>query len=324
MCPYCPYNKIKYKKEFVKPYLQALVNEIALYKKLYGNMKIASVYIGGGTPTLLIDELGVILSAIRSDFELNGDICIETSPNNIDDEIIRKLKDFSISLVSVGVQSFNDQFLNFIGRKYSSDIISSVLEKLVKDDFKSINIDLMFALPGQSIADLKYDLQKAIELGVNQITTYPLFTFPYTAVGSYLRIKKVKMPNLNVRRKQYRFIHDFMQRNGYNRVSVWGFKKGDVPRYSSVTRDNYIGLGAGAGSHLPDGFYLNKFSVDEYINNCLKNKFPTALFLKLDKNLQNYFWLYWRLYDTVIDKQEIYNRFGADNKKICYLSFLQK
>jgi len=73
MCPYCPYNKIKYKKEFVKPYLQALVNEIALYKKLYGNMKIASVYIGGGTPTLLIDELGVILSAIRSDFELNGD-----------------------------------------------------------------------------------------------------------------------------------------------------------------------------------------------------------------------------------------------------------
>jgi len=234
------------------------------------------------------------------------------------------IKDFSISLVSVGVQSFNDQFLNFIGRKYSSDIISSVLEKLVKDDFKSINIDLMFALPGQSIADLKYDLQKAIELGVNQITTYPLFTFPYTAVGSYLRIKKVKMPNLNVRRKQYRFIHDFMQRNGYNRVSVWGFKKGDVPRYSSVTRDNYIGLGAGAGSHLPDGFYLNKFSVDEYINNCLKNKFPTALFLKLDKNLQNYFWLYWRLYDTVIDKQEIYNRFGADNKKICYLSFLQK
>jgi len=223
MCPYCHYNKIKYKKELVKPYLQALVNEIALYKKLYGKMKINSVYIGGGTPTLLVDELGVILSAIRSNFELNGDICIETSPNNIDDEIIRKLKDFYISLISVGVQSFNDQFLNFIGRKYSSAVISSVLEKLVKDDFKSINIDLMFALPGQSIADLKEDLQKAIELGVNQITTYPLFTFPYTAVGSYLRIKKVKMPNLKVRRKQYGFIHDFMQRNGYNRVSVWGF-----------------------------------------------------------------------------------------------------
>lgn len=315
LCPYCPYNKIEYDKRMAGPYLQAILNEIELYYKLFGQLEIASIYIGGGTPTLLIDELGIILSAIRERFKISGDICIETNPRELEDVMICKLKEHGIALVSIGGQSFQDKFLEFIGRKYSASVLDKAVGKVVRAGFKSVNLDLMFALPGQKKEDVTYDLKKAIDKSVNQITMYPLFTFPYSSVGSYLRLKKVRMPNLAVRRKLYYHIHQYLTQNGFSRVSVWGFKKSDAPRYSSVTRDNYIGLGAGAGSHMPEGFYLNTFSVEKYIEKCHANQFPTALYMDFNKDMQNYFWLYWRFYDTCIPKQELFRRFGKKNKK---------
>jgi Coproporphyrinogen III oxidase and related Fe-S oxidoreductases len=323
-CPYCPYNKIEYDKELVGPYFKAVLNEIKLYRDLFGRFEVSSIYIGGGTPALLIDELKVILEEIGNTFTLNGDICIETNPNDITDELVRKLKECKIQLVSLGVQSFQNENLCFIGRNYKASILSKCIERLTSADFKSVNLDMIFALPGQDMKNLSHDLAQAVDCGADQITTYPLFTFPYTSVGSYLKLKKVRMPNLKQRKKMYYYINDFLLKKGFNRVSVWGFKKGDVPRYSSVTRDNYIGIGAGAGSHLSDGFYLNTFSVPEYINRCLSKTLPTALYMNFNKDMQNYFWLYWRLYDTQISKSEVFRRFGSDRAKVTRLIELFK
>jgi oxygen-independent coproporphyrinogen-3 oxidase len=183
----------------------------------------------------------------------------------------------------------------------------------------------MFALPGQTCQDITSDLDKAIGLGVNQVTMYPLFTFPYSSIGQYLRLKKVKMPDITVRHKLYYHLYDHLIQNGFDRVSVWGFKKNDVPRYSSVTRDNYIGLGAGAGSHLPEGFFLNTFSVQEYINKCNTGLSPAALCMKFTKEMRDYFWLYWRFYDTRIPKQGLLDRFGKEDGKIKTLfSYLKR
>ncbi|MDD5584771.1 MAG: coproporphyrinogen-III oxidase family protein [Candidatus Omnitrophica bacterium] len=316
VCPYCPYNKIKYDKAMVAPYVQAMLNEIELYYALFGRLDISSIYIGGGTPTLLSGELKIILNTIRDKFNVRGDICIETNPAVLDDAIIDNLKACGVSLISVGVQSFQDKFLRLIGRKYRASILDEAVEKVVKANFKSVNLDLMFALPGQNKEDVTYDLRKAIEKGVNQVTMYPLFTFPYSSVGQYLKLKKVRMPNLITRRALYYHLYHYLTQHGFNRVSVWGFKKNEAPRYSSVTRDNYIGLGAGAGSHVPQGFYLNTFSVEEYIKKCLTHRFPTALRMDFTRQMQNYFWLYWRFYDTYIPKQELSRRFTDKDKKI--------
>ena len=132
------------------------------------------------------------------------------------------------------------------------------------------------------------------------------------------------MPNVAVRRRQYYHIYKFLTDRGFNRVSVWGFKKGETPRYSSVTRDHYIGLGAGAGSHLPDGFYLNTFSVEEYTKKCLSGKFPVALYMKFTEEMQKYFWLYWRFYDTSIPKEGLSARFGSDDVKVKRLFSVMK
>lgn len=325
LCPYCPYFKVKYDSSIVPTYLKAMLNEIEHYYKLFGNLEISSIYIGGGTPALLIDELGVIFRSISDKFSIKGDICMETSPGDITEEFISKLKKNNISLVSMGAQSFQGSHLQFIGRNYSPILIDSALTLLNKSGFKSVNIDLLFALPGQKDGDLLRDLHKAVDSGVNQITAYPLFTFPYTAIGKYLKLKKVRMPDLKTRRRQYYLIYDFLTSRGFNRVSVWGFKKGDVPRYSSVTRDNYIGLGAGAGSHLSDGFYLNTFSIEKYVKKCLSDKLPVSLHMKFTEEMQKYFWLYWRFYDTSISKEELNARFSSEDVKINRLfSIMQK
>ena len=124
------------------------------------------------------------------------------------------------------------------------------------------------------------------------------------------------MPNGFQRRKLYYHIHEYLTNRGFERVSVWGFKRADRPRYSSVTRDGYLGLGAGAGSHLPDGFYLNTFSVEEYVKRCKCSQLPVALHMAFNSAMQNYFWLYWRLYDTYIPKEELFSIFGRSDRKL--------
>jgi len=315
MCPYCPYYKVKYDRNLVESYVCALLCEIDMYSTLYGEVEISSIYIGGGTPTLLIDELGIILERTRGQFRVVGDICIETSPNDLDEDKIRRLHEYQVGLVSLGIQSFQDKWLRLVGRKYDASILGNVLRYLTAANFKSVNIDLMFALPGQTLDDVRFDLQKAIDSGAEQITTYPLFTFPYSTIGHYLNLKQVDMPKLSARKRMYMFIHQYLLENGFSRVSVWGFKRGDVPRYSSVTRDKYLGLGPGAGSHLNDGYYLNTFSVKEYVSRCIDVEFPIALFMPFNETMQHFFWLYWRLYDTYVPRQGLWNASPQTNRK---------
>lgn len=321
-CPYCPYNKIMYDKNLIEPYLKAILAEIEQHYNRLGRIKITSIYIGGGTPTNLIDELGVILGRIRDRFIITGDVCIETNPSEINEEIVNKLIKYGINLVSLGVQSFNNKYLQLIGRNYKASILYPVIELLLSSNFKSINIDLMFALPGQTVREVVLDLKKAINSGVGQITLYPLFTFPYSTVGKYLNLKSVKMPNIITRKSMYYTIHNFCTDNGFKRVSVWGFIRDNVPRYSSVTRDNYIGFGAGAGSHISKAFYLNTFSVKEYIKSCLNNKLPVALKMDFTDSMNRYYWLYWRLYDTYIPKKQLFELFSKKDKNIQLLLWL--
>lgn len=316
LCPYCPYFKIKYDNHKAPVYLQALINEIDLYHHFFGRLNISSIYIGGGTPALLMDELSFILKYLQAKFYVTGNICIEVSPKDVTKELITKLKDNNIRLVSVGAQSFLNKHLDFIGRKYQSSEVDNAIEQLLNGRFESINVDLLFALPEQNVPDVRHDLDRAVENGINQITTYPLFTFPYTSIGRYLKLKKVKMPNLFKRQRQYYFIHNYLADKGFKRVSVWSFKRGDVPRYSSVTRDQYIGLGAGAGSHLPDGFYLNTFSFEDYVKKCLSREFPIASHMRFTESMHKYFWLYWRFYDTHISKTELSSRFDPDDARL--------
>jgi oxygen-independent coproporphyrinogen-3 oxidase len=132
------------------------------------------------------------------------------------------------------------------------------------------------------------------------------------------------MPDLKKRKAQYFSIYDTLTQQEYNQVSVWSFKKGGGSKYSSVTRDGYLGLGAGAGTHFPNGYYLNTFSVESYITKLDKGEFPTALKFSMNKQLNDLFWLYWRFYDARIPISEFDSRFGSNGKVKRLFSYMQK
>jgi len=328
-CPYCPYTKVPYDEALVEPYTQAALAEVDRWAEALqppgGTTEITSIYIGGGTPTLALGSMQAILERARQRFRLTGDVCIETNPNDVNEDTVRQLQDAGVALVSLGVQSFQEKNLKVIGRRYDPSTAVRALKLLTTSGFASVNADLMFALPGQTREEVLADLQRAADLGVNQITTYPLFTFPYTSVGEYLHLKGVRMPELRVRREHYRAINDWCAGAGFGRVSVWGFKRGDVPRYSSVTRDGYIGIGPGSGSHLPDGFTLNTFDLKSWIEALQAGRAPTALRMPFAGEMAGWWWLYWRFYDTHIPLPGVDVYLGKDAPKARFwLSLVEK
>ena len=123
------------------------------------------------------------------------------------------------------------------------------------------------------------------------------------------------MPGLRVRREHYRAITDWCADHGYERVSVWGFKRGSVPRYSSVTRDGYLGIGPGAGSHLPDGFVLNTFDLESWARASGGGRAPIALRMPFAGEMSGWWWLYWRFYDTRIPLDDLDAALGGDASK---------
>jgi oxygen-independent coproporphyrinogen-3 oxidase len=264
---------------------------------------------------LALDSIARVLMNVRKRFRLTGDICIETNPADVSDEIVARLHDMGIALVSLGVESFRPENLAMLGRDYEPAVAERALTLLAESNFASVNVDIMFALPRQTVANVTADLERPAQLGADQITTYPLFTFPYTSVGRYLRLKAVRMPNLRMRRAHYRAISIWCAEHGFERVSVWGFKRGTVPRYSSVTRDGYIGIGPGAGSHLPDGFVLNTFDLPSWMLATRSGPKSIALRIPFAAEMSGWWWLYWRLYDTRIPLDQIDISLGRDALK---------
>jgi oxygen-independent coproporphyrinogen-3 oxidase len=314
-CPYCPYTRIPFNAALVEPYTRAAIAEVDWWADTIGPAEITSVYIGGGTPTLALDSIASVLRRVRERFRLTGDVCIETNPADVDSETVQQLHNADVALVSLGVQSFHPRHLAMLGRGYPPPVAERALALLAESGFASINVDLMFALSGQMVGDVTADLARAAQLGANQLTTYPLFTFPYTSVGKYLRLAAVRMPDLRMRRAHYRAIGRWCAQHGFERVSVWGFKRGAVPRYSSVTRDGYIGIGPGAGSHLPDGFVLNTFDLNSWIYAARAGRMTVALRMAFAGQMSGWWWLYWRLYDTRIPLDDLDAVLGQDAPK---------
>ncbi len=314
-CPYCPYTKIRYQESLVEPFTRAAIAEVDGWADTIGPAEITSIYIGGGTPTLALESVARVLERVRQRFRLTGDICIETNPADVDSETVKRLHDMGVALVSLGVESFRPENLAVLGRDYTPQAAERALALLAESGFASVNADIMFALPRQAAGDVLVDLSRAAQLGADQLTTYPLFTFPYTQVGKYLRLAAVRMPGLRMRQAHYRAISGWSAGHGFERVSVWGFKRGSVPRYSSVTRDGYIGIGPGAGSHLPDGFVLNTFDLDSWVRATRSRGKAIALRMPFAGEMSGWWWLYWRFYDTRIPLDALGPALGRDAPK---------
>ena len=312
LCPFCPYNKIAYDPVLAARYMRALRAEIRRAGERYGRLQIGSLYFGGGTPTVVLDELGGVMDDLRECFAMPGPAAIETTPADVTPTKATTLRRLGFGLVSLGVQSYQDRFLRHIGRPYDGVAAGRACSILKDTGFQTLNLDLMFALPGQSTADLRRDLLEAIRHEPDQITCYPLFTFPYASVGRWVARNRVVVPKQRVRWQMYRLICEMLAEHGYVRASVWSFMRQNTAAFSSVTRDRYLGFGAGAASYNGRTFTFNTFAVTAYNAALDEGRFPTAIGMPVSARLERMFWLYWRLYETRVPKAAYHERFGRD------------
>lgn len=311
LCPYCPYNRVRYDAAAFGRYEKAVCQEVDLYASHLEGHDFVSLYVGGGTPTVDPEGLMRIMNHLREAISFTGDICVELHPSNMDDGCLEALRQAGTTMLSIGVESTSDRLLAEIGRSHDGASAIDAVERAKRIGVETINVDLMFALPGQSLADWEADLRAVLALEIDQISTYPLFSFPYTELGVEQATRVVKRPPGRLIRSMLETTDRLAAESGLERCAVWSWIKPakKEKKFSSITRHHYIGFGPSAASMTGDHFYVNTFDVDAYAD-ALPSRRPIALSMKVDRRLEMAYWLYWRVYELEAGGKEFQSLFG--------------
>ena len=262
LCPFCCFHRVKLNRPKADHYFEALRQEIRSYKE--SGFEFVDVYVGGGTPTVIPEELIETLSLIRSLFAIEN-ISVETNPNHLESSRLESLREIGVSRLSVGVQSFDDRLLKDMGRYQSYGSGAEILDRLKSafGIFDTLNIDLIFNQPHQTAKSLDRDIELLLQNDIaDQVSFYPIMPAASTA-----RRMRQTMGDLSLRneRAMYRQILGGIQAK-FRPSTAWCFShnSGLVDEYI-VDHVNYIGVGSGAFSYFAGQFFSNSFSINRYI-----------------------------------------------------------
>ena len=179
LCGFCPYCKTVYEKKKAALYTEALLNEIDLVGGSAGADKkeVTSLYFGGGTPALLSNDIKRIIERLEQYFTITEGIGLEMHPHDVTAEKLAVLKDAGVTKISIGIQSFQPEYLNMLGRTQTD--YNAAFEALSKVSFETVSMDFIFALPGQTAEMLEKDIETAFSNGANHIAIYPFIDFTF-------------------------------------------------------------------------------------------------------------------------------------------------
>lgn len=270
LCPYCSFHRVVFQENLARDYFAALRKEIGLYKQLGYNFK--ALYVGGGTPTVLMDELMLTLELVRSAFTLQ-EVSIETNPNHLVEPNLRAMKSLGVNRLSVGVQSFDDGLLQAMERYHKYGSGADIAERLGRSQgiFDTLNVDMMFNFPHQTSAILARDLSLLLDLAVDQITYYPLMASPSTQA-----LVSQTLGTITYRREKafYRQILSALSAS-YRPSTAWCFSRsGAMIDEYVVHYEEYAGLGSGSIGYLGGSAYANTFDLSEYIRTVNRGALP--------------------------------------------------
>ena len=259
ICSYCDFCKFYYNEKWVDKYLIALEKEIT---SRYNNELIDTIYIGGGTPTSLnINQLKKLLQLTKLFNFKTIEFTVET---NVDLDLtkIKLLKKYGVNRISIGVQTVNKKHLKFLNRNHTKEEVINLVNQLKKYDF-NINIDLMYGMPNQTLAELENDLDFILSLDVNHISTYSLIIEPHTKIY----IDNVTNIDEDLDYQMYRLINQKLNNYVHYEISNYA-KEGYYSKHNLVYWNNleYYGFGIGASGYVDDVRYDNTKSYQNYID----------------------------------------------------------
>lgn len=291
ICSYCDFCKMFKYDEFVEDYLDALEREI---KSIYKGEVLETIYIGGGTPSCLnikqLKRLFSILSVLNRSNDC--EYTIENNFESTDREKLELYKEVGINRLSFGIETTNKKSLDLLERDIDLDKVRNIINTCRELGFNNINVDLMYALPNESIKDLEKDLEFIYSLDVEHISTYSLIIEDHTKLG----INDTKNISEDLDYEMYKYICNSMKNNGYKHYEISNFtKEGYSSRHNTCYWDNnnYYGFGLGASSYIDNMRItntrsLNNYKKDEYVKEVeyLKDedKMEYEVILNLRKN----------------------------------------
>lgn len=268
-CDFCTY--INMEKEYEK-YTEYIIKELNMYPKY----KYDTVYFGGGTPSLLpIEMISKIFNNI--DVEKNAEITLELNPNDMKKEKLRELRKLGINRLSIGIQSFQDHILKFVGRDHNGADAIRVFHEAREVGFNNITIDLMFGIPNQTMDDLKKDLEIIKQIQPDNISIYSLIWEEGTIFWSKLQRGILKEMDQDLEAEMFETIINFLKENDYNHYEISNFsKKGMEGRHNLKYWRNqeFLGVGMSAASFYEDKRYSGVRTFRKYYSLVDKNEIP--------------------------------------------------
>ncbi|HGI5152606.1 TPA: radical SAM family heme chaperone HemW [Streptococcus agalactiae] len=267
ICYYCDFSKVFIKNQPVDAYLQALIREF----RSYDITELRTLYIGGGTPTSISAvQLDYLLTELIRDLNLNTleEFTIEANPGDLTVDKIEVLQKSAVNRVSLGVQTFNDKHLKRIGRSHNEAQIYSTIDALKTAGFQNISIDLIYALPGQTMDDVRSNVAKALSLNIPHLSLYSLILEHHTVFMNKMCRGKLHLPTEDLEAEMFEYIISEMERNGFEHYEISNFTKpGFESRHNLMYWDNveYYGVGAGASGYLDGIRYRNRGPIQHYL-----------------------------------------------------------
>lgn len=294
-CFYCDFNSFPSDDYIKKKYMEHLLKEIELNKQMLFNFeevrnqkkvlddeKIESIFIGGGTPSI-IDEnyITLLMNVLKGVFgEYYADdieITMESNPGTLTYEKLLAYKKAGINRLSIGLQSCVDDELSSLGRIHNYDDFERNYFLARKAGFDNLNIDLMFAIPGQTLDSLNYSLDKVISLNPEHISAYSLIIEDETPFGMMHEKGDLKEVDEEIYVKMYRSVVDKLSRNGYRQYEISNYaKKGKMCRHNLMywRGGDYMAIGLGSSGLRNDVRYSNAQSLDKYFSMIEEGKLP--------------------------------------------------
>lgn len=296
-CAYCNFISFANQNSLIKLYVEKLVKEISSTLANFSSPELRTVYIGGGTPSLLaIDEIKSIVDVLaeNSIFAENIEFTIEVNPGTVNKEYLSSLRALGVNRLSIGVQSFDDEILTILNRKHNCEGALDCIKWAKEAGFNNISIDLIHGLPMQTLENWQETIEKAVSLGVQHISAYGLKIEEGT---EFYKNKPCGLPNEDLNADIYLKTVEFLEVKGFFQYEISNFACEGYKSQHNLTyweNKNYFGFGVASHGYIDGIRYSNTSDFDVYLNNVNKKdsehvvsaqeKIEEAIFLGLRLN----------------------------------------
>lgn len=279
ICHYCDFNKFFLKGQPVDEYVDLLIKEMKIAVTKQPTANLETIFVGGGTPTALNEQqLEKLCEGIRRTLPYQqGEFTFEANPGDLTVEKMKILKEYGVNRLSFGVQAFQDHLLEKIGRSHRVKDVYTSIEHAQMIGFENISVDLIYALPTQTVEDFKVTLEHALALDLPHYSAYSLIVEPKTVFYNLMRKGKLRLPGEDQEAEMYRVLKEQMDKHGKNHYEISNFaNEGYESKHNLVYWDNdhYYGFGAGAHGYINGERYSNAGPLKKYMTPLSEGNLP--------------------------------------------------